>query len=257
MSVTGEEVLKLAQKHVGERYVFGIPVPKDNWEWIGPWDCAELASWLVYQIDERLYGCDDDAKSPSLADAFTGYWARDAKSLGEIILVDQAARTPGAFVLRVPLTGMSGHIVISDGEGGTVEAHSTKRGVIESTLSERRWDMGVLIPGIDYGEGAPVEVLPPKTPIIRLTEPPMKGTLIRDIQRALLAKGFDPGPIDGSYGILSQGAVVAFQATNGLPIDGEIGPNTAKALGLVLPSAGVKPVRLQRKQGRSRRKHRK
>src|SRR5437016_2500925 len=50
------------------------------------------------------------------------------------------------------------------------------------------------------------------------------------IQRALKDKGFDPGDIDGAWGRRTIAAVKAFQAKNGLEVDGIVGPQTAKAL---------------------------
>src|SRR5205823_13705809 len=51
------------------------------------------------------------------------------------------------------------------------------------------------------------------------------------------AKGFDPGPVDGSFGGGTEQAVIAFQRSAGLTADGTAGPNTAAALGLIAPSA--------------------
>jgi hypothetical protein len=51
-----------------------------------------------------------------------------------------------------------------------------------------------------------------------------------DLQRALKSAGYDPGPIDGTYGQQTEAAVVAFQETNGLSADGVVGPDTAAAL---------------------------
>jgi N-acetylmuramoyl-L-alanine amidase len=45
---TGAQLLALAETRIGEKYV-NVQVPKDNPKWHGPWDCAEFASWLVYQ----------------------------------------------------------------------------------------------------------------------------------------------------------------------------------------------------------------
>src|SRR5438876_4207355 len=104
---TGQQILDLATPHVGEPYVFGAVVAKDNSNWHGPWDCAEFVSWCVYQAAGMLYGCSNDKAKPSLADAYTGYWARDARELGRRITVAGAARTPGAAVLRVPLAARS------------------------------------------------------------------------------------------------------------------------------------------------------
>jgi len=155
------------------------------------------------------------------------------------ISIEQAMRTPGAAVLRSPQPGATGHIAISDGGGGTVEAHSTKAGVIASTISGRRWDMGILIPEVEYSErDAGEDMEAPKVLIYRLTEPHMSGPMVREIQCALKEKGFPPGPIDGGFGPSTHAAVVSFQATRGLVIDGELGPRTARALGVKLPKVG-------------------
>jgi uncharacterized protein (TIGR02594 family) len=56
--------------------------------------------------------------------------------------------------------------------------------------------------------------------------------LVRDIQTALDGKGFNPGGIDGIWGRNTIKAVRAFQAANGLKVDGIAGPNTlAKLIG--------------------------
>jgi N-acetylmuramoyl-L-alanine amidase len=233
MPANGLTILRLGRQHVGEKYVLGVRVPKDNANWGGPWDCAEFASWLVFQAAQILFGCDRDFGDPATADAYTGFWDRDARSLGEIVSIEEAARTPGAAVLRIPQGG-TGHIVISDGTGGTVEAHSSADGVIESTLDNRRWDMGILVPGISYKRGSAVDVSGPATMVYRLTLPPMVGDEVKLIQQKLKASGFDPGSVDGNFGPHTEAAVVAFQLAHGLASDGEVGPATAKVLGIGL-----------------------
>src|SRR5947209_6937966 len=90
MAVRGERILQLGRKHIGEPYVLGSLAPKNNPKWAGPWDCAEFASWLVFQAADVLYGCASDSGDPASADAYTGYWARDAETLGVKIGVDQS-----------------------------------------------------------------------------------------------------------------------------------------------------------------------
>ncbi len=230
---TGEEIYNLGEKHVGERYIFGAFAPKNKSNYRGPWDCAEFVSWCVFQASNILYGCDNDNKDPAKADAFTGNWGRDANRLGKKISIGDSARTKGAVVLRVPTRIKTGHIVISDGQGGTVEAHSTNRGVIKNTLSGRRWDTGILIPGIEYVMGSTViSVDEPAGVVYRLKTPMMNDPKIKDIQKALSDKGFDPGEIDGKFGENTFSAVSNFQLANDLVVDGEVGPNTLKALGI-------------------------
>ena len=59
-----------------------------------------------------------------------------------------------------------------------------------------------------------------------------------EIQQALHAKGFDPGPHDGVRGRRTITAIEAFQAVNGLVVDGIVGPVTAMALFTTLMPQG-------------------
>jgi N-acetylmuramoyl-L-alanine amidase len=228
---TGDQLLALAAQHVGDKYFLGVQVPKDNASWTGPWDCAEFASWCLFQVSGKLFGCDQNQK-PAIADAFTGFWQRDASAADCAVPVVVAKSTPGAFLLRFPAPSLIGHIAISDGAGETVEAHSTATGVIRGQVDGRRWDVGVLPPMITYAE--PALLLPTVPPglVLRLKKPNMKGALVGRLQRALADRGFSPGDIDDEFGPHTAAAVHAFQLTQGLVADGEAGTNTLKALGL-------------------------
>lgn len=61
------------------------------------------------------------------------------------------------------------------------------------------------------------------------------------VQRALLALGYKPGPIDGKFGALTRKALVGFQANSGVKPDGIFGPVTEAALREALATIG-KPV---------------
>lgn len=232
MKATGRQILKLAEQHLGQKYIFGAFAPKNNPNWRGPWDCAEFCSWCVYQAAGILYGCASNRGNPALADAYTGYWGRDVEKLGKAISPAAAARIPGAMVLR--LGTKIGHIVISDGLGGTVEAHSTATGVIRNTLSGRRWTTGILVPGIEYE--APVETATAQAEplVFRLASPLMRGEVVGQIQTALRKYGYDPGPVDSIFGPKVHAAVLQYQQQRGLVCDGEVGPQTAEALGIEL-----------------------
>jgi len=228
---TGNDLLKIARKRIGDKYILGALAPKNNPAWTGPWDCAEFVSWVVYQAIGRLYGCYRNNGDPASADAYTGYWQRDARNHLRRIPLDDAYRTPGAILLRAPAPGLIGHIAFSDGQGGTVEAHSTKRGVIAGTATDRRWDMGLLLPEVSYTQRPAVPV-PPTAKVLRLKNPRMTGADVKAVQQALKAAGFNPGPLDGEYGPKTAAAVAAYQLAKGLAPDGEAGPKTFKALGL-------------------------
>ncbi len=55
---------------------------------------------------------------------------------------------------------------------------------------------------------------------------------ITEIQQALKAAGFDPGPMDGQLRALTMQAVNAYQQSKGLPVDGYLNLETVKALGV-------------------------
>ncbi|WP_353217080.1 TIGR02594 family protein [Sandarakinorhabdus sp.] len=62
-----------------------------------------------------------------------------------------------------------------------------------------------------------------------------------ELQKALKAKGFDPGGIDGAMGRNTIAAIRGFQAANGLAVDGIAGPDTIAKLaaGNLPPAANL------------------
>jgi hypothetical protein len=235
---TGARCFDLAVPHIGERYVLGAFAPKNNANWKGPWDCAEFVSWCIFQAGQILYGVDQH-NNPATADAYTGYFREDLESIGEGITVAEAGAIVGAVVLRYPQAGAVGHVVFSDGKGGTVEAMGAAYGVRRGSLSGRRWDAGIKIPGIFYDGAVKLPASktagPKANAIYYAGADGMKKAKIVEIQKALTAKGFNPGPVDGIFSAKTAAAVISSQATVGLIIDGEVGVETAKALGIKLP----------------------
>jgi len=57
------------------------------------------------------------------------------------------------------------------------------------------------------------------------------GDTIAFVQRALAAKGYDPGPADGRLGGRTESAIKAFEGDRGLPRDGKVGPQLLELLG--------------------------
>lgn len=69
--------------------------------------------------------------------------------------------------------------------------------------------------------------------------------VVRDLQRLLTRAGYQPGPVDGRYGPLTEAATRRFQLDHGLQADGIAGRQTLSALNanglVVLPGAGSEP----------------
>lgn len=227
---SGTEMLALAEQHLGEKYV-NVLVPKNDPNWRGPWDCAEFMSWLVYQTGRFLYGCTSNRGHPATTEAYTGAWKNDSARVGIRIPWTQAAAIKGAVLLRYPPSpGRMGHIVVSDGKGGTVEAMGAKFGVCRGTVTNREWDTGVLLPGFSYNSPAKGLNVQPPSLLYGMGRPDMKAATIKAIQQALADRGISPGPIDSKYGRNTTAAVAAFQAAEGLVVDGMVGQQTAKEL---------------------------
>ena len=103
--------------------------------------------------------------------------------------------------------------------------------------------------GVFNGSKAPTPTVTPPAKKVTVTAPPTTapstptieapaqtlnpgdtGTQVKVLQRALKHLGFDPGPIDGGYGVETKVAVEKFQSANGLGEDGLVGPATLNAL---------------------------
>ncbi|MBV8390539.1 MAG: peptidoglycan-binding protein [Mucilaginibacter sp.] len=221
--MTGDDIVSLGDKHVGEPYALGALVPKNNADYKGPWDSADFVSWVYYQATGILYGCDS-------VDEHCDFWDRDANKKGQIVTIEEAKSTPGAVILRLAGNGTVGHIVISDGNGGTIEAHGREDGIINSVVDGRRWDMGILVPGVTYNPNPISPFRPPTVTIYRLTSPNMVSTEIGKIQAELMRRGFDTGGVDNIFGEMTYNAVRLFQNSVGLNPDGEVSAFTAAVL---------------------------
>lgn len=70
--------------------------------------------------------------------------------------------------------------------------------------------------------------------VLKLTNPIMQGEDVRRVQEALVKAGFDIGPDgpDGAFGKATDQAVKQLQQKKGLTVDGIVGSQTLKTLGL-------------------------
>lgn len=85
--------------------------------------------------------------------------------------------------------------------------------------------------------------------ILKLMSPPMRGDDVAAVQRLLAEEGLldqasEAGQIDGVYGDATAQAVRTFQLREGLAVDGQVGPNTMKALRDKAQPTPVTPIHL-------------
>ena len=151
MTITGKDLIELAESRIGEEYIYGANVDIFDPDWHGPWDCAEFATWIVYQVTGKVYGCVDNGDTEDL-EPYTGGWKRDVvRGVVKKIPVAKTVDTPGALILRYRQGGK--HIVFSCGNGRTIEAKSSMWGVCRAYVgSTWNWDYGILVSGVKYEE---------------------------------------------------------------------------------------------------------
>lgn len=116
----------------------------------------------------------------------------------------------------------------ADGEFGTatetaLKAFQKKAGV---------WDDGVAGPDtlkLLYSNNAP-RSSSTKASIGETLEKGSEGSEVRSLQTRLKKLGYLSGSVDGSYGVSTEAAVIAFQRNNGLKADGKAGTSTLNKL---------------------------
>lgn len=123
---TAAEMLRLALKQNGDRYVFGAEVNLNDKD-PNTFDCSELVQWAVHQA------------GGSIPDG-----SQNQRAAVNKMSVAEAARTPGALLFN------GHHVAISLGDGvHTIEAMGSKYGVRIGTIGNRFEDGGT-VKGLKY-----------------------------------------------------------------------------------------------------------
>jgi hypothetical protein len=113
------------------------------------------------------------------------------------------------------------HAGIYMGDGSAVHAKGRDYGVVREPLAGAGWNRYGRLKAFANGKSVPV-----LSRQLKRTSPSMRGDDVREAQQALIAKGFDPKGVDGSYGPNTEKAVTAFQKAAGIKADGIVGPET-------------------------------
>ena len=126
---------------------------------------------------------------------------------------------PGGFPGPTAFIGEHGHFTINwmDTNGIGVRQGNESSWVSGEDLAQRLYE-GYWGGG---GGGGPAFVRN-----LYETSPRFYGDDVVAVQVRLHELGYDPGTVDGYYGPVTERAVIAFQQTNGLTVDGVVGPNT-------------------------------
>lgn len=101
-------------------------------------------------------------------------------------------------------------------------------------LNPQIMDPTCLIPGQVIQVPAPPQPMPlPTQPVhCPVLSQGSTGPEVVHLQTLLMQHGFNPGPIDGIFGPMTEAAVLAFQGSKGLVQDGIVGIKTWTALGV-------------------------
>ena len=137
MTPRADTFVRLALSQAGDRYVYGAkepasdPDPKAHG---GAFDCSGLVAWAVRRAGGEI---------PD------GSWGQleYCKQHATVISIAQAEHTRGALLFLGP--GGSEHVVISLGNGMTIEARGAAYGVGSWSVYEDAWVAGALVPGMD------------------------------------------------------------------------------------------------------------
>lgn len=110
------------------------------------------------------------------------------------------------------------------------QGHREFMSLIKQDQRYRENDRYIFYTTVIYGQD--LMQMPWGTGSSQLLKEGSSGPLVKQLQQRLKEKGFDPGIIDGVFGLGTKAAVRAFQKANKLEADGIVGQQTWKALGM-------------------------
>lgn len=204
-------------------------------KWIGHMvaDCSGLFCWAF-----RQYGLSMSHISSNIYKSYCSKKGQLTDALKKTLL-------PGTAVFTGSTASNHPHVGLYVGGGKVIEAHGTIKGVIESSITEKRWTWWGQLKNVDYSGEAQPEIPEKETQTaMRTLRRGNKGEDVKKVQTMLDKLGYSLGicGIDGDYGMATEKAVREFQRDHGLAQDGICGPKTFAALDDAMAKLDAKPA---------------
>lgn len=133
---TGKSIVAKAMTQNGDPYIYGTEVDLGDPD-PAAFDCSELVEWTCAQVHV----------APKMPDGAAAQYEH-CKKYGTVISISEAVKTAGALLFRLYATG--NHVVISRGDGSTIEAKGSAYGVGVFSTAGRGFNAAALIPGVSY-----------------------------------------------------------------------------------------------------------
>jgi peptidoglycan hydrolase-like protein with peptidoglycan-binding domain len=134
------------------------------------------------------------------------------------------AMVTNIFVLQPPSRQLAGLAPRGDGTSAGSD-WSTRNGPVPAGTQRSAARRDPVVPRLETGAVRP------------LPETTDRTDLVRAVQRELKAKGYETGAVDGVAGLVTRGAIMAYESDSGLPLTAE--PRQALLQHLVLGSADI------------------
>jgi cell wall-associated NlpC family hydrolase len=136
-----QTMLDAAMKQVGDRYVFGAEVNPDAAD-PSVFDCSELTRWAAHKVGIEM-------------DGYTVSQYNFMREHGTPISIEDAANTPGAILFHFDVDPRTGtptqrHVALSTGDGKTIEAMNSAKGVRQGSI-QGRFEYAFVMPGLGDG----------------------------------------------------------------------------------------------------------
>lgn len=195
--------------------------------------------WIGHKVDDCSGLIKDIGSKMGLKGIYHGsnsQFSRNCTKTGPIV---KGQKIPvGALIFTGKEAGQHNHVGVLTTETCVTEAQGTNKGVVHTSLSNKKWTYWGLLKGIEYGfvpgeiqdDPIPETALIPTSIVLtlRTLRKGASGEEVATLQKLLMDAGekLPKYGIDGDFGTETLKAVKSFQKKNGLTVDGIVGPKT-------------------------------